>query len=167
MVLFALQITAELENLTNLQPGGGCDDPEFTYLFKLKCQSCGEPTQKETALSLSESVPLPVGKGTTNLIQKCKFCGREGTVTMMPGRGRPLTEELSEAGKFAPLMVFECRGYEPVDYVFGGGWKVQSLAGTTFDDVDLSEGEFAEYDEKGECPVMISKPSSTFVVLKN
>lgn len=47
---------------------------------------------------------------------------------MIPGRGRPLTQMLSEAGKFAPLMVFECRGYEPVDYVFGGGWKVQSVS---------------------------------------
>ncbi|XP_004291014.1 PREDICTED: UPF0587 protein C1orf123 homolog [Fragaria vesca subsp. vesca] len=167
MVLLALQITAELENLTDLQPENGCDDPDFTYLFKLRCQSCGELTQKETALSLSESVPLPVGKGNTNLIQKCKFCGREGTITMVPGRGRPLTQELSEAGKSTPVMAFECRGYEPVDYVFGGGWKARSLAGTTFDNVDLSEDEFAEYDEKGECPVMISKHSSSFVVLKN
>lgn len=35
MVLFALQITAELDNLTDFQPQGGCDDPEFTYLFKV------------------------------------------------------------------------------------------------------------------------------------
>lgn len=30
-----LTITAELENLTNLQPQGGCDDPDFTYYFKV------------------------------------------------------------------------------------------------------------------------------------
>lgn len=46
---------------------------------------------------------------------------------MVPGRGRPLTQELSEAGKSTPIMVFECRGYEPVDYVFGGGWKARSV----------------------------------------
>ena len=35
MVNYHLKITAELENLTNLQPQGGCDDPNFSYLFKV------------------------------------------------------------------------------------------------------------------------------------
>ncbi|KAL5558748.1 hypothetical protein UlMin_034959 [Ulmus minor] len=166
MVNYLLQITADLENLTDLQPQGGCDDPNFSYLFKLKCGRCGELSQRETCVALNESVPLPVGKGTTHLIQKCKFCGRDGTVTMIPGRGRPLTHENSESGKYSPLMLFDSRGYELVDYVFAGGWKAVSLEGTKFDDIDLSAGEFAEYDEKGECPVMISNLRATFEVVK-
>ncbi|KAM1289240.1 hypothetical protein ACFX2H_016471 [Malus domestica] len=126
MVKFLFQITAELENLTDLQPQDGCDDPNFSYLFKLKCERCGEVSQRETCVSLNETVPLPVGKGTANLIQKCKFCERDGMIMMHPGRGKPLTQETSEARQFAPLMMFECRGYEPVDYVFGGGWKAKS-----------------------------------------
>lgn len=35
MVNYLLQITADLENLTDLQPQGGCDDPNFSYLFKV------------------------------------------------------------------------------------------------------------------------------------
>lgn len=38
--------------------------------------------------------------------------------------------------------------------------------GTPFDDIDLSGGEYAEYDEKGECPVMISNLQATFNVVK-
>ncbi|KAA8521305.1 hypothetical protein F0562_011949 [Nyssa sinensis] len=166
MVNYMLMITAELENLTNLQPQGGSDDPNYTYYFKMKCGNCGEVTQKETCVSLNETVPLPFNKVTTNLVQKCKFCGREGTVTMISGKGRPLTQEISQAGKYAPLMLFECRGYEPVDFSFGNGWKVQSLEGTAFDGIDLSGGEFVEYDEKGECPVMISNLRATFDVVK-
>lgn len=30
-----LSISAELENLTNLQPRGGCDDPNYRYYFKV------------------------------------------------------------------------------------------------------------------------------------
>ncbi|KAI7978883.1 UPF0587 protein GA18326 [Camellia lanceoleosa] len=130
MVNLMLMITAELENLTNLQPQGGCDDPNFTYYFK------------------------------------CKFCGRDGTVTMITGRGRPLTQEMSQSGKHTPLMLFDCRGYEPVEFLFGSGWKVESHKGTKFDDVDLSEGQFVEYDEKGECPVMISNLRAVFNVVK-
>lgn len=39
-------------------------------------------------------------------------------------------------------------------------------AGTKYEDIDLSGGEFAEYDEKGECPVMISNLRSKFEVVK-
>lgn len=35
MVNYVLKITADLENLTNLQPSGGCDDSNFPYLFKV------------------------------------------------------------------------------------------------------------------------------------
>ena len=85
---------------------------------------------------------------------------------MIQGRGKPLTQEASESGKYCPVMLFDCRGYEPVDFIFGGGWKVESLAGTKYEDVDLSGGDFAEYDEKGECPVMISNLRSKFDVVK-
>ncbi|KAL5783366.1 hypothetical protein ACOSP7_008395 [Xanthoceras sorbifolium] len=166
MVNYMLLICADLENLTNLEPQGGCDDPNFSYFFKVKCGRCGELSQKETCVSLSETLPLSQGKGTTNLIQKCKFCGREGTVTMIQGRGKPLTQEASESGKYCPVMLFDCRGFEPEGFIFGGGWKVESIAGTKYEGVDLSGEEFAEYDEKGECPVMISNLRSKFDVVK-
>ncbi|KAL2517830.1 hypothetical protein Adt_14077 [Abeliophyllum distichum] len=142
MVNYMLMISAELENLTDLQPQGGCDDPNFTYYFKLKCKS------------------------DVHLAQKCKFCSRDGTVTMITSRGSPLTQEHAEAGKYAPLMMFDFRGFEPVDFAFGSGWKAESIEGTKFNDIDLSGGEFAEYDEKGECPVMISNLRATFNVVK-
>lgn len=47
---------------------------------------------------------------------------------MIPGRGLPLTQETSESGKSSPLMLFDCRGYEPVDFIFGPGWKVESVS---------------------------------------
>lgn len=49
-------------------------------------------------------------------------------MTMIEGKGKPLTQEISESGKYAPLMLFDCRGYEPVDFVFGDGWKVESVS---------------------------------------
>lgn len=39
MVNYMLMITADLENLTNLQPQGGCDDPNFSYFFKVSLSS--------------------------------------------------------------------------------------------------------------------------------
>lgn len=59
---------------------------------------------------------------------QCKFCSRDGTINMIVGRGRPLTQEDADSGTYAPIMLFECRGYEPVDFVFAGGWKAQSVS---------------------------------------
>ncbi|CAN1219173.1 CXXC motif containing zinc binding protein [Linum perenne] len=128
MVNYTLMITGDLENIATLQPRGGCDDPTFSYFFKLKCGSCGEVSQKETCVVLEEKVQLPSSKGTANLVQKCKFCGREGNVSMIPGKGKPLTQESSEAGKYVPLMMFDCRGYEPEGFLFGSGWIAQSVS---------------------------------------
>lgn len=47
---------------------------------------------------------------------------------MITGRGRPLTHALSQSGQYAPLMLFDCRGYEPVEFAFGSGWKVESVS---------------------------------------
>lgn len=35
MVNYMLRIGADLENITDLQPHGGCDDPTMPYLFKV------------------------------------------------------------------------------------------------------------------------------------
>lgn len=35
MVNYVLRIAADLENITDLQPHGGCDDPTMPYLFKV------------------------------------------------------------------------------------------------------------------------------------
>jgi len=43
---------------------------------------------------------------------------------------------------------------------------ILKLEGTKFENVDLSSGEYADYDEKGECPVMISNVRATFEVTK-
>ncbi|KAL3498561.1 hypothetical protein ACH5RR_041293 [Cinchona calisaya] len=164
MVNYMLMITAKLENLTDLQPQGGCDDPNLNYFFKLKCERCGEMTPKEACLNLNDMVFR--GKGSTNLVKKCKFCLREGTVTMITGRGRPLTQIQSQFGHFTPLMVFDCKGFEPLDFSFSSDWEADSIEGTRFDGINLSRGEFVDYDEKGDCPVMISNLRAIFRVVK-
>lgn len=49
-------------------------------------------------------------------------------MTMISGKGSGLTQELSESGKYAPVMQFDCRGYEPVEFVFGTGWEAESVS---------------------------------------
>ena len=41
----------------------------------------------------------------------------------------------------------DCRGLEPIDYFFGEGFKVTAESGTVFQNVNLEEAEWVEYDE--------------------
>ncbi|KAL6597784.1 hypothetical protein ACP70R_046589 [Stipagrostis hirtigluma subsp. patula] len=155
MVFYALFVGAELDGLTNLQPRRGCDDPSFQYYFKLRCENCGETTAKATCVALGEVVDLPTGRGTANLVQKCKLCGRDGTIVMIPGQGTPLTIEQSQKGEKTCLMVFDCRGYEPFDFEFRDGWKAESGFWNGL-------SETASRWEKPDKPLFLASPASAY-----
>ena len=55
-----------------------------------------------------------------------------------------------------PLVAFDCRGCEPVAWhPEDGGFAVKAATGASFDDVDLSEREWTEYDADGGAAVSI------------
>jgi len=66
-------------------------------------------------------------------------------------------------GSFAQMAVIECRGLELVDFEPRTGFKAVGVkSGTKFEDIDLTEGDWAEYDEKGGVPVGISELQTEF-----
>ncbi|KNA03101.1 hypothetical protein SOVF_212340, partial [Spinacia oleracea] len=144
---------------------------------QLKCGGCGEVTKKETCAArrlvspifkefsylFKKVSPIPIPKGFANLVQKCKGCGRVGSVQLIPGAGRPLKREDFDSGRYAVLMSFRCQGFEPDEYSFGGHWRVESTKGSVYEDVDLSEGDWAEYDEDEAMPVSVCNLKARFV----
>lgn len=118
------------------------------------------------------------GRGEANLVMKCKFCKRESSAgksysftvptkpmscsrrNILPNAhdikkntidfaSKPIAYEIENNEKFATIVTIECRGLEPVDFEPRMGWKAKGAeSGTVFDDVDLSEGEWVEYDDK-------------------
>ena len=103
---------------------------------------------------------------------------------------------MSDNNKFKTVVVFDCRGTEPVDFSPRNGWKVTDLTwpgvgiycvievrgwketededdedggretGTEFTDVDLTDKEWAEYDEKSDESTLISEFEVNFVTVK-
>lgn len=70
---------------------------------------------------------------------------------------RDLTED--DSGSWVPILAMECRGLEP--YAFhpmGEEFVVSSQGGKPFtEDVDLSEGDWADYDEENDEAVSLSE----------
>ena len=63
-----------------------------------------------------------------------------------------------DSGNFVPICALECRGIEPYGFhCLGDEFLVESEGGKLFeDDVDLSEGDWAEYDDENDVAVSIA-----------
>ncbi|KAJ7038291.1 hypothetical protein C8F04DRAFT_1090150 [Mycena alexandri] len=151
MVRLLLEIKAELENVTGLEPS---DD--FDFFFKVQCNSCHETHPKPVSLNRQEAFDLPGSKGNTaNFVWRCGECKRESSATFE--KGYPLRPYIAENGQFGPLLIIECRGLEFIDFDPRGIWKCKGMKGTVFSEVDLEDGEWTDYDEKAALPVGVSE----------
>lgn len=72
-----------------------------------------------------------------------------------------------DQNKFKTIVVFDCRGIEPVEFSAGEGWiaKVEEN-GQVFDDIDLNESEWVEYDDKIKESVGVYELQSQFIKIK-
>jgi hypothetical protein len=62
----------------------------------------------------------------------------------------------SDNPKAQKIIEFDCRGLEFVEFKPDGEWKAAGLESTTkFDAIDLTEGDWYEYDEKASEEVSI------------
>ncbi|CAO3650444.1 unnamed protein product [Cunninghamella echinulata] len=85
---------------------------------------------------------------------RCKFCKRESTAQFeINSKTIPYTK----SGEFQKIAVFDVRGLEMVDFSPREPWSAKGTeSGTPFEEIDLTEQEWADYDEKSNEPVGIS-----------
>ncbi|KAL4235956.1 hypothetical protein ACF0H5_004344 [Mactra antiquata] len=160
MVKIGLQIKATLENLTNLKPDG----EDFRWYIKLKCANCGEATEKYEYLDLTMSAPLKGGRGHATMVIKCKLCSRENSIDIMPDTIKPYNDD--DSGKFKTVVVFDCRGVEPIDFSPRDGFIAEGAETKTPFEVCLTEEEWFEYDEKKKESVSVTEIEHKFVTVK-
>lgn len=69
-----------------------------------------------------------------------------------------------DSGNWVPIIAVECRGIEPYSFhPLGDEFLVESEGGAMFEsDVDLSEGDWGEYDEENDAAVSISEFEAKF-----
>ncbi|KAG0743375.1 hypothetical protein G6F57_009721 [Rhizopus arrhizus] len=127
----SLYIKTDLENVTDLAPTDDCE-----WYFK-------------------DIYEISGSRGSASLVMRCKFCKREGTAQFEPSF-KIKKYNIEQNGKFQQIAQFDCRGLELVDFQPRDSWLAKGAeSDTVFNDIDLSEGEWAEYDEKSGEPVGI------------
>nr|CAD7587796.1 unnamed protein product [Timema genevievae] len=64
---------------------------------------------------------------------------------------------------FKTIIVFDCRGLEPVDVQFKDGWSIVSESNKTFENCNIKDGDWVEFDEKLKLPVTLYDMKAKFV----
>ncbi|KAK8156199.1 hypothetical protein IWX90DRAFT_434347 [Phyllosticta citrichinensis] len=152
--MLALTLTAELEGVTDLRPNDTADNP-FYYTFKVQCTSCRETHPNWVGVSRFEQTEISGSRGEANFVWRCKNCKREHSASITVA---PAAYPQSSPPKRQQIVTFDCRGLEFVEFKPDGEWSATGVeSGTKFDSIDLSEGEWFDYDEKAGEEVSIKE----------
>uniref|UniRef100_A0AC34RNK5 SKP1 component POZ domain-containing protein n=1 Tax=Panagrolaimus sp. JU765 TaxID=591449 RepID=A0AC34RNK5_9BILA len=156
MPILALQLKANLVNVTDLRPE---DYDDHRWYFKIKCSNCGETPEHWLYATTQETHELSKGHGTAHLLVKCQLCSRVNSMEILTDSYKAYSAEKNE--EWQPIVKFDCRGLEPVDFDPRVGWRAIGVeSGTVFEDIDLHDKEWADYDEKVNEPVEINNIGS-------
>lgn len=73
----------------------------------------------------------------------------------------------SDSETFKTFVSFDCRGIEPTEFDARSGYTVKCIDnGRTFENVEIEDGDWTEYDDKNKNSVSISEFKSQFVKAK-
>ncbi|ORY01020.1 DUF866-domain-containing protein [Basidiobolus meristosporus CBS 931.73] len=158
MVKINLLFKAELVNVTDLRP----ESDDYDWHFKIKCNSCHEVDQNWITLNFTETSDVSGSRGEAHLVMRCKFCKRESSASFDESQKvRPYT--IDDSGSFARLVTLDCRGLEPVEFEPRDGWVCKGAeSNTPFQEIDLTDQEWADYDDKANDEVSIMEIEAKF-----
>ena len=106
MPKYQLQAKIDLQNLVSVSV-----IPDFVWRFKLLCTNCHEPHDSVIELQKQSLVESSHSRSSHNVVMKCKFCGKVGTIDMV-GDGCVL----NDVRDYQDLLQVEGRGWEIVDW---------------------------------------------------
>eukprot|EP00906_Rhabdomonas_costata_P026308 RCo037474 len=136
MVKLDVLLKADLENVTELRLA-----ENTRWYFTIS----HEGDEKEIYLVPLEKLEIPGSRGEACLVMGNRETKRAATVSFV--RSAPYNAE--DSGKFKVIGVFECRNCELVSFLPRSGWSCRSaVSEKLFDDIDLSEKDWAEYDDQ-------------------
>lgn len=132
MTSFDLQISANLTNVTTLQP-----PKEWSLQFV--CATCGS-RYREPVLLRSESAAGHAGSGV-KVALSCGECKATGSIRLSAPKGYPA----AAADTWETVAALDCDQFAPVEVVEYGLWTAEGPGASTISrEVELSTGTWCE-----------------------
>lgn len=154
-----LQIKAALVNVTDLKPAS----EDYEWSFKFECTKCHEIGDNFVSFTSQDVTQITNSRGEANLVMKCKFCSSQGNASVIAG---PFAYTIDNSEEKTTLLALECRGIEPVEFEPRDEWTAKGTESDTTFDINMSENEFYDYDEKASTEVTIEEVEYSFVASK-
>ncbi|KAK9812865.1 hypothetical protein WJX72_004876 [[Myrmecia] bisecta] len=143
MVMFVLYVKAHLENVAELSLPA-----DHEYCIDVQ-ESAGAEVREGVTVTAANEEEIPNSRGTANFCMKWSRDSKHAAylnVVQVKGVTRPLTED--DENKWVGIVGFDCRGLMPIRWQPRDGFRIKATSGQVFEDVDLSEKEWCDFDEK-------------------
>ncbi|KAL5332398.1 hypothetical protein BJX70DRAFT_404651 [Aspergillus crustosus] len=154
--MLSLILSAELTGVTDLRPQDTEEEPYF-YTFRVQCTSCRETHPNWVSFNRFETHEIPGSRGEANFVWKCRLCQRTHSASILSAPSAYVFGE-DEKRKGRKVIDLECRGLEFTEFKPDGDWEAKGVdSSTAFTGIDLSEGEWYDYDEKAGDEVAVKE----------
>ena len=141
MPLVLFKIKADLENISSLKLVDG---------FALQLDVENEAGERKTGVTVSstDSEELEGSRGDANFVMRWAKGAQQAYIKIVPVKKVDGTYKADNTGKLVTLLGLECRGLTVTKWHIGADFDATSVGGTIFNGVDLSENEWADYDDQ-------------------
>eukprot|EP00347_Sterkiella_histriomuscorum_P007398 403349077 len=158
MGIFEVQFKAQLENISNLQL-----PPSEDWHFNVKCTHCNEQHPNTIYFNLQEIKDIADSRSRANYYAKCNFCKRQGNILFLENSFK----RYEKSEEFQSVAKFECRGIEILEFIPNGNFVATStVSDEVFEDINLTDKDWAGYDEQGDASVGIYDFQSQIITSK-
>jgi len=168
MVLFMLQIKAELENVSSVRLRRDANlcisirNPlsDYEVRDKVVFNPSELVEQDEGARQNPHHFAIKwEGQKKACMLEVLDEAAAKSALKKKKSKDVPRDVTEDDSGSWVTILAMECRGLEP--YAFhpmGNEFVVTSSGGVAFEqDVDLGEGDWADYDEENDASVSLSE----------
>lgn len=104
-------------------------------------------------MSSGDVEALDGSRGEANFVVKFPGASSQSYIKLVAVKN--VSGEYNKSGQWVTILGMECRGLVPVTWIPGIDFNATSTGGTQFDGIDLTEKEWADYDEENELSVSV------------
>eukprot|EP01033_Poteriospumella_lacustris_P016394 gene16394-11720_t len=145
-----LKIKAELENVKHLSPVRN-----NYWKFDIQTPQGGDE-RKGITVSEEDLMPLEGSRGEAHFIIKWPYTHEQAYIKIVNHRGVKSSYNEADSGEFVTILALECRNIEVTAWYPSEDFIVRTKNDTVFSKVDLSDRDWAEYDEEHDATVSVA-----------
>ncbi|KAK6461523.1 hypothetical protein DFJ63DRAFT_185108 [Scheffersomyces coipomensis] len=151
MLTYILKAEAVLKNVSNVQPLDNLNYP-FDYKFKIQC-GCTKIHDKPIEINSEGRFQVTGFRREANFLFKCKECNRERYATI-----KRLPNKIDQDNQWTDILMINTFGIRLLDFIPDDQFECMSLlSNSIIQEIDLSDGEWYDYDQLGNGEISISE----------